>query len=195
MATYNRKDQYYSKAKSEGYRSRAAYKLIELQKKYGLIKSGQHILELGCFAGGWLQVAKEYVGKKGRIVGIDLKETSPIPGVEIFVGDIRDEKIREELLTNSPLKFDLILADISPHLSGIPIKDDAACAETLNSVHQTNLLLLKKSGTCIVKIFPGEDSQFVAREIKKSFQTMIRTTLESTRTTSTEQYIVYKGFK
>ena len=125
MAKYEPKDSGYRRAKKEGYRSRAALKLVEIDDKFGVLRRGRRVVDLGCWPGGWLQVAAERVGPEGRVVGIDLEETDPVeyPNVSILTGDAaaEHERIGESLGS----KADVVLSDMAPKLSGIKAADAA----------------------------------------------------------------------
>ena len=128
---YNRKDHYYKAAKEEGYRSRAAYKLVEVQKKYKLIKPGMRVLDLGCWPGGWLQVASQFAGPEGAVVGVDLVATGYQPGsnVKTVQGDVRSSEILEKCITASGGVFDAVLSDMAPKLTGIREVDENGTLE------------------------------------------------------------------
>lgn len=200
MADYDRKDYFYKQAKSQGYRSRAAFKLKELQKKYSIIKPGFKVVDLGAWPGGWMQVSAEIIGLKGKIVGIDLVEIDDFgnDNVKVVVGDVRDEHSlnqAREFIGGEGSCFDVLISDMSPKLSGIKEADRAgsvACAElALWAATQ----LLKKGGNIVMKVFQCNESQEFIRELRKSFTKIARVELDSTRKTSNEFYVVGFGFK
>lgn len=188
---YQRKDHYYKQAKKEGYASRAAYKLKEIQKKYKILRPGQSVLDLGCAPGGWLQVAAKFVGPKGKVFGIDLLplKISAIPNVTFFPKDI------EESLGENWPPFDVILSDISPDLSGIHFRDTFRSYELACQVWKVAQPHLKAGGHLVVKIFPGEESKRLAADLKKSFRSLETFVPEATRKQSSEVYFVALGFK
>jgi len=194
MSTYNRKDHLYKKAKDEGYRSRAAYKLQELQRSYRLMSPGSRVIDVGAWPGGWSQVALEHVGTSGHITAIDLVAVDPIndPRMTIITGDARD---LETLLPAGDPGFDLVMSDMSAKLTGIKEADQAAtvgCAELALWVAQS---FLKQGGNFVVKVFKGPAVEGFVKSSRGMFNKVIRTELDSSRTTSNEFYVVGLGFK
>lgn len=197
---YNRKDHFYHKAKSEGYRSRAAYKLDELQNKHKIIRPHSKVLDLGCFPGGWLQIAAQAVKSKGLVIGIDLKpleafsvEESEI--IKVIKCDLYHEDLaRVAIHDYYDNKFDVIISDMSPSLSGIKDKDQAESVELFILALRYCNLFLKDNGSFISKIFPSQDMETTFKEHKKNWKTFQKTTLKSTRTSSNELYVIGKGF-
>jgi 23S rRNA (uridine2552-2'-O)-methyltransferase len=192
---YNRKDALYKQAKEDGYRSRAAYKLIELNQKLKIFKGGDKVLDLGCYPGGWMQVASKLVGPKGLVIGIDRVEVERLPqeNIQIIHGDIL-ESDQVELLTKH-MPFDVIMSDMSPSLSGIKDKDDAGMAELLKMALDFAKNNLSKSGWFLAKTFPGKDCDELLRVEKPNWQKFQFTNLKSTRGSSIEKYIYAKGLK
>ena len=204
---YERKDHFYEKAKSEGYRSRAAYKLLELDKKFKLLKPDSKVLDLGCFPGGWLQIASEKVGQNGLVVGIDLVEVEPISvkgrirkAPLILQGDIFDPQMQaklQEAVAETPFvpgHYDVVLSDMSPKLSGIRFRDSVKSAELVEAGLMVCEQMLKTDGAFIAKIFPGAESDALLQQMKKRFRNFSRHGLDSSRKTSTEFYFVARGF-
>ncbi len=191
---YNRKDHLYQKAKDEGYRSRAAYKLLEIQESYKVIPQGAAVLDVGAWPGGWTQVALEIVGPKGAVTGIDLQALDPIddPRCTFITGDARD---LEEILGHPEPCFDAVISDMSPKLTGIKEADQAGtvgCAELALYVAQQ---LLKKGGSFVVKVFKGGEVEGFVKSARPMFNKLIRSELKSTRATSNEFYVIGLGFK
>ena len=196
-AQYNRKDPFYERAKEAGYRSRAAYKLLEINKKYKILKPGTKVIDLGSWPGGWLQVASEIVGESGLVVGIDLVELEPLDkgNTTAITGDARDQSNIRMALEIAGSRFDAVLSDMSPKLSGIPETDQAgtvACAELALEVAGQ---VLKERGDLIIKVFKGSDTDQFVRRLKPKFAAINRAELDSTRATSNEYYLIAKGFK
>lgn len=210
---YNRKDQLHQQAKNEGYRSRAAYKLLEIQKKYRLLHTGDIVLDIGCWPGGWLQVAAQIIGAKGLVAGIDTAATEPLPqnNVHIFQGDITDEKERSKFLseifarlfpdspspsiTDQKIKFDSILSDASPKLSGITEVDEARCAELACHGLEIAHNHLKARGNFIIKLFKNKEASRFTTECSRWFQNTKAAELDSSRTTSKEFYLIARGYR
>jgi 23S rRNA (uridine2552-2'-O)-methyltransferase len=191
---YNRKDHLYQKAKDEGYRSRAAYKLLEIQQSYKIIPQGAHVLDVGAWPGGWTQVALELVGPKGAVTAIDLQALDPIddPRCTLIAGDARD---LEEILGHPEPSFDVVISDMSPKLTGIKEADQAGtvgCAELALYVAQQHL---KKGGSFAVKVFKGGEVEGFVKSARPMFNKLIRSELKSTRATSNEFYVIGLGFK
>lgn len=194
---YDRKDHLYQRAKDEGYRSRAAFKLLELDKKYGLLKAGAKVLDLGCWPGGWLQVAAKQVGSSGIVVGIDLVAIEPLNAANVIAiaGDAREDQNIRQALRHAPGGFDILLSDMSPKLSGIKEADQAgtvACAElALWAATQ----LLRKGGAFVCKVFKGNETEQFYRAARPQFDKLVRSELDATRKTSNEFYLIGFGFK
>ncbi len=187
---FNRKDFYYKKAKEEGYRSRAAYKLIEIQKKYKIFKKGDYVLDLGCAPGGWTQVALKYIGKKGKIKGIDLLDVEPFKedNVEIIKGDIYEYDFKDEI-------FDVIISDMAPNTTGIKHADYFRSYELCEYAFNIAKKSLKKGGNLVLKIFQGKEFNELRGTLKKSFEQIMVFKPKSSRSSSVETYLVCKGFK
>lgn len=196
-SSYNRKDHLYKKAKESGYRSRAAFKLLEINKKYKILTKNSRVLDLGCFPGGWLQVAAEISPTSKAIVGIDIKELEPLSesNVSIIRGDLYKEETKEEIRNIHNGSFNVILSDMSPPLSGIKDRDQVASAELFELALNYCDLFLEKNGSVIIKIFPSAETENVFREAKKNWSSFLRKNLESTRSSSNEMYVIGKGFK
>jgi len=205
---YQRKDHLYNRAKDEGYRSRAAYKLMELNDRFKFLRSGAAVLDLGCFPGGWLQVACELVGAKGIVVGVDLREVPPFsakdiktkPGAapllpKVIVGDITTAETQQALAEISPSSFNVVLSDLSPHISGIKERDIAGSLELVQLAYLTAQKFLRDSGTFVAKIFPSPETDALFKELTGSFAKLQRVGLDSTRKTSNEYYFVGTGYR
>lgn len=193
--TYDRKDHLYEKAKKEGYRSRAAYKLLELDQKNRLFKHGLSVLDLGCAPGSWTQVAIEKVGSSGKVVGVDLEQVQAIDGAVLLVGDITEEETFNRIIETLGGKVDLVISDLSPHLSGIKFADALRAAGLVESAYYCASNCLKIGGDFVAKIFPGPDTDTLTKQLRQCFNAVSREVLSSTRKTSKEFYLVAKGFK
>ena len=196
-STYNRKDHLYKKAKEEGHRSRATYKLEEIQQRFELIRKGMRVLDLGAWPGGWSELALRYVGESGRVFGIDLQTLDPIedPRFQALTGDARDDSSIVAAKEWAGGSYDVILSDMSPKLTGIKEADQGgivACAELAMWVGQQ---LLKSNGALVVKVFKGSDVEGFVKSIRPMFNKVTRAELKSTRNTSNEFYIIAQGYK
>lgn len=192
---YQRKDHLYRQAKAEGYRSRAAYKLIELDRKHKLLRKGASVLDLGCYPGGWLQVARQRVGPQGVVVGVDLKEVEPLAGTAIIKGDVTTAEVIDALTAALGGRADVIISDLSPALSGIKFADAARSAELTEVAFRTAHQLLKPGGALAAKIFPGPESDQLYADQRKFFARLTRIVLGTSRNSSSEYYLVGKGFR
>ena len=191
-----KKDHYRKLAKEQGYRSRSAFKLIELNQKYNLIKSNDNILDFGAAPGGWLQVASKLVMPKGKVIGVDLLPIKPInDNVTIFQGDIRDEKVVNNILNEIGRKVDVILSDIAPNISGIWKIDHN------NQIDLTRLIinrfpdLLEKNGGCLLKAFDGPMLKPLENELRKNFINVKLIKPKVSRNASSELYIACRNFR
>jgi len=194
---YKRKDQYFKQAKEEGYRSRAAYKLIELNKKYKFVKRGSKTIDLGAWPGGWLQVAARQVGPTGLVVGIDLQEIEDFAdkNIKLIQGDVKDESNIEQALTFAEGAFDVVLSDMSPKLSGIKEVDRLSAVALAELAMQTAQQLLKMEGSIVIKVFKGNETEEFVKSARGVFRKLIRAELKSSRKTSNEFYLVGLGYK
>jgi 23S rRNA (uridine2552-2'-O)-methyltransferase len=194
--TYNPQDSYFKKAKQEGYRSRAAYKLLELQQRYRFLKAGDGVIDLGAAPGGWLQVAAKSVGPNGTVIGVDLESIQPLPerNVILLCGDIRSEEVQQRIreLIGGPAHC--VLSDLAPKLSGIRDADMARCLELNRIALAVAKQLLRPGGALLVKSFVSDDLQLFSAELKQHFSAVQRTKPEATRQGSSEFYFFAKGF-
>ncbi len=195
MATYDRKDKFYQKAKREGYLSRAAYKLIEIDIKYKLFRKNMTVLDCGAAPGGWSQVAIEKIGKGGKVVGVDLDEIKGIhsPNFVGIVGDIELDEILEKLLTISS-RYDLVISDIAPNTIGVRDADHYNSYELVMTVFSLVKKCLDNGGSFIFKLFEGELRSKLVKDLKVFFKDVYTFKPEATRKGSMELYIVAKGF-
>ncbi len=189
-------DPYVKQAQLDGYRSRSAYKLIELNEKDRLIKPGMRILDLGSAPGGWSQVAGKLVGRKGRVLATDILPMDPIDNVDFVQGDFNDDAVVAQLLEwLEGGKFDLIISDIAPNLSGIDSADQAGSMYFLELALDTVRKTLKTGATFAAKMFQGSGSDEYVKELRKSFEKVLIRKPAASRAQSREVYIVAKGFK
>ena len=189
-------DIYVQRAQAEGYRSRAAYKLLELQERDGLMRPGMRVVDLGAAPGGWSQIAARLVGPKGRVVALDLLPIDPIDGVEIITGDFREDAVLArltDLLQAQPL--DLVLSDMAPNVSGMKVVDQP------RSIYLNELALefacstLKPGGALAVKTFHGEGFDALVATVRRHFDRVHSRKPKASRPQSRETYLVAKGFR
>ena len=189
------RDEYRKLAKDQGFRSRSAYKLLEINNKKNLIKPNDTILDIGCAPGGWLQVAKKISGPDGTIVGIDINPIRPIMGISTMQVDIEDKDAIEKIRKNFPYSFDVVLSDLSPKVSGIWHFDHERQISLTLVALQISSKLLKRGGNALFKIFDGTHSGDVRQEAAKIFLKVSTSKPKASRQKSSEFYIVCSSFK
>ena len=167
------RDQYRKLAKDQGYRSRSAYKLLEINNKHNLIEPNDTILDIGCAPGGWLQVAKKLSGPTGTVVGVDISPTKTITEVSTMQLNIEDLDAIEKIRKNFPFSFDVVLSDLSPKVSGIWHFDHERQISLTLVALQISSKLLKRGGNAIFKIFDGNYSGDVKQEAAKIFMKVL----------------------
>lgn len=193
---YRRKDGYWKMAKKEGYRSRAAYKLMQLNEKFNLITKGDFVLDIGCAPGGWMQVAREIVGEKGYVLGVDVQRIPPFQekNVEFLRKDIQNsdfiETVREKVEA-----FDVVISDVSPTISGVWDIDHFKSIELSEKALAVAVELLCVSGNFLVKIFQGESTQEFFRKVKEHFTYTKISSPKASRKSSAEVFVVGKHFR
>jgi len=195
---YDRKDHFHQRAKREGYRSRAAYKLLEIQQNQRLLRPGQRVIDLGCWPGGWLQVAAEAVGRKGRVVGVDLAAIDPPldnENVIAFCADLTQPIVVEELVERLGGPADVLLSDAAPKLSGIRAADQAREGALLEGVEALLGQLLRKGGTLLIKILEGPEAVRVDRRLRGEFESAKTVKPSASRRGSSERYLLGRGYK
>lgn len=188
-------EHYYKKAKKEGYRSRATYKLMELNEKFGLIRSGDKVLDLGAAPGGWMQAAREMVGSEGFVLGVDLQEIADfhLSNVRSIKGDFTKKEVLGEIKLILP-RADVVISDASPDISGIWDVDHFRSVELCRTVLRIAGEILKPRGNFLVKIFQGEEVENFFSEVKGKFIYAKRTKPKASRGSSAEIYIIGKEF-
>ena len=189
-------DPFVKKAQLDGYRSRSAYKLTELNEKDRLIRPGMRIMDLGSAPGGWSQVAGKLVGAKGRVLATDILPMEPIKNVDFIQGDFTDEAVVAQLLDwLGGGKFDLIISDIAPNITGIDSADQASSMYFLELALDTVRQTLKPGATFVAKMFQGSGSDQYVKDLRTSFDKVLIRKPAASRAESREVYIVAKGFK
>ena len=195
-AIYKKADTFSKLAKTHGYRSRSAIKLLEIQKKDNFIKPRAKVLDLGSSPGGWSQVSNEIVGKKGLIFGVDKKIMQPLKSVH-FVNKGLENLCESdfEVLNENILPFDVVLSDIAPNISGIRDRDNALMDAILIEIRQCIDNFLKVNGTALCKVFHGENFDKLMIYMKTNFQKVKIRKPDSSRANSKETYILGVGKK
>jgi len=189
-----RKDHYRKLAKMDGYRSRSAYKLSQLDCSYGIFKPRNSVVDIGSSPGGWLQVAKQKVGAEAVVIGIDIKHTRPLQGVEILQGSIIDPRMIDKILKMVGGRVDIVLSDLSPNLSGIWDLDHNRQISLTRSALAASIRLLKSDGISVFKVFEGEFLEPLKTEIKCHFRRVYTNKPRASRQKSSEQYIICFNF-
>jgi 23S rRNA (uridine2552-2'-O)-methyltransferase len=184
-------DPYVKKAREQGYRSRAAFKLLEIDSKEKLFRPGQTVVDLGAAPGGWSQVAAGSVKPGGRVIAIDLLQIAPISGVTVHKGDFR--QIAPEVTLNA--HADVVLSDLSPNLSGIPNVDQARWLELAEGAAELCRKMLKPDGVFVVKAFHGEAFDALMKRLKTLFKNVKVVKPSASRGESAETYLVARGVR
>lgn len=189
-------DPFVKKAQLEGYRSRSAYKLIELNEKDRLIKPNMFLLDLGSAPGGWSQVASKLIGRNGRVLATDILPMDPIKNVDFIQGDFTEEAVVAELMKKlGGEKFDLIISDIAPNITGIDSADQASSMYFLELALDTVRKTLKPDASFVAKMFQGSGSDQYVKELRTSFEKVLIRKPAASRAESREVFIVAKGFR
>ncbi|WP_456416119.1 23S rRNA (uridine(2552)-2'-O)-methyltransferase [Methanocaldococcus sp.] len=194
-----KRDFYYKLAKKLKYRSRASFKLMQLNEKFNIIKPGKIVLDLGCAPGGWMQVAREIVGDKGFVIGIDLQPVKPFEydNVVAIRGDFTLEenlnKIRE-LIPNKEKKVDVVICDASPNISGYWDVDHARSIDLVTTALQIATEMLKERGNFVAKVFYGDMVNDYVNLVKKYFEKVYITKPLASRKESAEVYVIGKRY-
>ncbi len=188
-----RKDHYRKLAHEEGYRSRSAYKLIELNKSYRILGPGHFVLDLGCAPGGWTQVASKIVGNQGKVMGIDTSFVEEIPGVYVLKANINDNII-EEIFSFFDKKINAVISDLSPQVTGNWSVDHSIQISLNYDAAKIMEQVLAKKGNAVFKIFDGEYSNEFYEYLKKNFLKIKLTKPKSSRKPSSELYCICLGY-
>lgn len=189
-------DEYVKKAQALGYRSRAVFKLEEIQEKDKIIRPGMNIVDLGAAPGGWSEYARKLLGKKDKVVALDLLDIEPIEGVDFIQGDFREDEVLEKLykvLAGEPVH--LLLSDMAPNMSGNKEMDQPRAIYlgelALDAAHS----ILVKGGTFLIKMFQGAGFDEYHNQVKQYFSSVVIRKPKASRARSNEVYILAKGFK
>ena len=187
-------EHYYKLAKKTGYRSRASYKIMQIDDRFGIFKEGDSVVDLGASPGGWLQVAKERVGENGKVIGVDLRPIKPMEGVITILGDITDDNTMLELLEKFGGKADVVLSDMAPNITGSYATDHARSINLCMFAVNVCDRILKKNGKMVMKVFMGDMFPMLKKELEMRFQSVKVHSPDASRPTSSEVYVISKGF-
>lgn len=183
-------DPYVKQARSQGYRARAAFKLLELDERERLLRPGQRVVDLGAAPGSWSQVAQQRVGPQGRVVALDILPMEPLPGVDFIEGDFREADVLQQLETLVGGRVDLVMSDMAPNISGIAASDQARSMDLAELALEFAVEWLEPEGRFVVKLFQGEGFDDYVREARRTFKAVRLRKPAASRKESREVYMV-----
>ncbi len=190
----HRRDPWRRRARREGYRARSAYKLLQIQEKFEVLRDGDAVLDVGCHPGGWTQVVLGLVGEEGFVVGVDLLPTAPIEGALLLTGDIHDASVRATIVESiAGRRFNAIVSDISPSLTGRYDTDQAISLDLVCMVFDFGIQHLTAGGSLVSKIFQGHGIDAVVRAAKARFSVVNRFSPLASRNASSEVYLICRN--
>lgn len=189
-----KREHYYRKAKKEHYRSRAAYKLKQINDNFDVMRPGSRVVDLGASPGGWSQIAAEIVGSTGKVVSVDIRRMRRIDGVEFILGDVRERKTIDRLSEIMGGSVDVVLSDMSPNISGHYSTDHAKSIELCEHALKFAEAALREDGCFIVKVFEGDLYPEFLAKVKRHFKSVKGHSPRASRASSSEIYIIAKGF-
>ncbi len=190
------RDPFVKRAKAEGWRSRAVFKLSELQGRERLIKPGSIVIDLGAAPGAWSQFAAEVVGEKGRVLAVDLLPMAPLAGVEILLGDFREEDVMNSLLASlAGAPVDLVLSDMAPNMSGTRVVDQPRAIQLAELAADFASQVLRPGGNLVVKLFQGEGFQEYVEATRARFASVRMRKPSASRSGNRETYLVARNFR
>ncbi len=189
-------DEYVQRSRQEGYRSRAVYKLIEIQQKDRVLKPGMTVIDLGAAPGGWSQYAVTVLGSKGRMIALDILPIEPLPGIEFIQGDFRENEVLHQLLHSlSDSGADLVLSDMAPNTSGMDAIDVPRAYYLAELALDLARQVLKPDGGLLVKLFQGEGFESYHSELKRHFGRVVIRKPKASRARSREIYALATWYK
>ncbi len=187
----NRSDSWGRQARSKGYRARSAYKLKQIQERFGILRTGDAVLDIGCHPGGWTQVVAEEVGEDGLVIGVDLLATSAVEGAEIIIGDITERSTIERIADIvGERDLNAVVSDISPRLTGRYDTDQAISLELSTTALDAAMALLSPGGSFVTKVFQGAGIEGLVDSAKQRFSSVGRFSPTASRSASSETYLV-----
>lgn len=189
-------DPYVKRAQQEGYRSRAAYKLLELQERDKFLKPGMVVVDLGAAPGGWSQLAARLVGKNGKVFALDILSMDPLPNVEFVLGDFREEGVMQDLLQRlQGAQVDVLLSDMAPNMSGIASVDQSRMMYLVELALELAQHILRPDGALLTKVFQGAEFDSFLLNLRKLFKQVLVRKPQASRSRSAEVYLLAKGYK
>lgn len=188
---------YYKKAKEENYRSRATYKLVQANEKYGFIKLRDVVVDLGAAPGGWIQAARKMTGKHGFVLGVDLKPIEPFPQdyIRTIVGDLTEPGMADQIISFLPRKPDVVISDAAPNITGVWEVDHARQIDLANMALNIALQILRPGGNFFVKLFEGGLMNEFIQTVKDHFTEVKIVKPQASRSKSSEMYLLALGSK
>jgi 23S rRNA (uridine2552-2'-O)-methyltransferase len=195
---YQRKDAFHQRAKREGFRSRAAYKLQEIQRRTQVLRRGQRVIDLGCWPGGWMQVAAREVGPTGRVVGVDLAAVEPaleFANAVALIGDLTQPAVRQAILAAAGGSADVLLSDAAPKLTGVRATDRAHEETLLAAIEVALPELLRRGGALVLKLMEGPEAQAAEQRLRARFASSRSLRPDASRKGTTERYWIGTGFE
>ena len=190
-----RRDQYRRLAKDQGYRARSAYKLLQINRSYNVLKKGDKVVDLGCAPGGWLQVAVKEVRPSGKVIGIDLKPVTPVVDAIILQGSIEDSNVLSKIEEILGSKADVILSDLAPNVSGVWDIDHARQISLSTIALQFTQRVLRIGGSSVFKVFEGDMLKEFRSELHRNYGKVFLSKPSASRQESSELYIICLNFK
>lgn len=192
-------DEYVKRSQKEGYRSRAIYKLQEIQQKDNLIRPNMQVVDLGAAPGGWSQYATELVGGNGRVVASDILPIDPLPFVEFILGDFTEESVLNDILAvldkgQTKTKADVVISDMAPNVTGVETIDQPKSIYLCELSLDMARLILKPGGAFVAKVFQGDGSDAFLKDVRTSFKIVKVRKPKASRPRSREVYVVAQGF-
>lgn len=189
-------DPYVKRAQIDGYRSRASYKLLELNEKDKLFRPHQVVMDLGSAPGGWSQVAMKLVGEQGRVIASDILPMDAIAQVEFIQGDFTEDKVFDQIMaTINSDAVDVVISDMAPNISGVNAADQASSIYLVELALDMARQVLRKKGSFVAKVFMGEGYDEYLKAVRESFDKVVIRKPAASRARSREVYLVAKGFK
>ena len=189
-------DPFVKQAQKDGYRSRASYKLLEIQEKDRLIRPGMSVIDLGAAPGGWAQVTSRLIGGQGRLIASDILEMDSIPDVTFIQGDFTHDEVLQQILEAvGDSHVDLVISDMAPNMSGTPEVDMPRAMFLCELALDLATRVLKPGGDFLIKIFQGEGFDMYLKDVRTKFDKVQMRKPSSSRDRSREQYLLGKGFK
>lgn len=188
-------DPYVAEARRRGYRGRAAFKLVEIDDKHGILTKGARIVDLGCAPGGWTQVALERCGKSATVVGIDLLECDPVPGATLLVGDFMEDEAPGRLRAALDGPADIVLSDMAANTTGHARTDHLRIVALVETAYDFARQVLAPGGSFVAKVFAGGTEADLLAQLKRDFKKVFHMKPPASRKESAEMYVVAIGFR